>query len=245
MTPTAMEFDELKRAWQQIDRRLERQHALALAQFLEGRMRRMQSGLRPLYWGQVVQAAFGVVCVLAAAQTWFTRWDVVHLRLAGLIVHAYGVVAVLAAGRTLALIHRLDPTAPVLVIQRQIAELRHWHVVSGLALGLPWWFLWMPVFMLLAAQVGVDVFVRAPRLLVYGAGIGVAGLAVTGALHWLARRPGWTRMAHWADETVVAESLRRAQTTLDEVQHFSREDLTSSAVAPAGRAGTASPEDRD
>jgi serine/threonine-protein kinase len=216
-----MDLDALKRTWQQIDRRLERQHALAVAQFQEGRMRRMQSGLRALYWGQWLQVMLGALCMVVATRVWYAHWDVLHLRVAALIVHGYGLAAILCGERILTLMGRVDPTAPVVAIQRQIAELRRWYVWSGNALGLPWWFLWLPVFMVLAALVGVDVYARAPRLLVYCAGIGGVGLAIMLGLDALARRPGWHRLAGYHEASMVAASLRRAQAAIDEVQRFS------------------------
>lgn len=216
-----MDLDELKRTWQQIDRRLERQHALSLARFQEGRMRRMQSGLRPLFWGQLVQIVAGIACMVAAARVWHLHWDVLHLRVAGLFVHVYGLAAILCGERILTLMGRIDPAAPVVAIQGQIAELRRWYVWSGNALGLPWWFLWLPVFMVLATLAGVDVYARAPRLLVYCVAIGVVGLGIMLGLDLLARRPGWHRLARYHEASTVAASLRRAQAAIDEVRRFS------------------------
>ena len=220
MTDGFADLDDIKRTWQQIDRRLERQHALAMAQFQEGRMRRMQSGLRPLYWGQWLQVIVGALFMVAAARVWYAHWDVQHLRIAGLLVQGYGLVAIVCAERTLTLIARIDPTAPVVDIQRQVAEVRSWYIRSGVAVGLPWWFLWLPVFMVLAAWLPIDVYARAPLLLVYCVGIGTVGLGVMLGLDVLARRPGWERLAKAHEATYVAASLRRAQAAIDEVKRF-------------------------
>jgi hypothetical protein len=244
MTRAFTDIDDLKQAWQQLERRLERQHALAFEQFKDGRMRQMQRGLRPLYWGQIVQLAVGAACMVASVRAAYLHWPVPHVLAAAAVMLVYGLVAIEFAARTLRQLSRLDPTAPVVAIQAQLAAMRRWYVLSELIVGLPWWFLWLPAFMVAAGLAGVDVFARAPRLLTYAAVIGVAGLALTFAFHWLARRPGWPRLARYADESMVAASLRRAQAAVDEVQRFAADDVTSSAAESAATAGTASSGDR-
>ena len=56
---TTMELDELKSAWQTLDRRLERQSALNLHIFVEGKLDKVRASLRRLYWGKIVQILFG------------------------------------------------------------------------------------------------------------------------------------------------------------------------------------------
>lgn len=50
-----MELDDMKAAWQTLDRRLEQQHALNLQLFRDSRADKARSGLRPLFRGQVAQ----------------------------------------------------------------------------------------------------------------------------------------------------------------------------------------------
>lgn len=220
MTDHIMDIDDLKLAWQQIDRRLERQNTLALLQFREGRMRRLRTKLWPLYGGQTVQALFGAAIVVAGVATWSRHWDVVHLRAAGLLLHVYGVLAIVASARTLALIHRIDYAAPVIAIQRQLGELRRWYVLSGTVIGLPWWLLWMPVMMVLLALAGVDMWQRAPRMFVLGTAVGVVGLLVTGLLELAARQPRWAWLAERLNAARTGTSLRRAAAVIEEVRRF-------------------------
>jgi hypothetical protein len=62
-----MELDELKSAWQILDRHLEQQSALSLHIFKQGRLDRMRSTLRPLFWGQLLQMAFGLAFIVFAS----------------------------------------------------------------------------------------------------------------------------------------------------------------------------------
>ncbi len=218
MTDHIMDIDDLKLAWQQLDRRLERQNALALLQFREGRMRQLRTKLWPLYGGQIVQGLFGTAVVLVGVATWARHWDLVHLRVAGLLLHVYGVLAIIASARTIALIYRIDYAAPVVAIQRQLGELRRWYVLSSTVIGLPWWLLWMPIMMALLALAGIDMWQRAPQIFVMGTAIGVAGLLVIAALELAARR--WAWLAEHVHATRTGASLRRAAAVLEEVRRF-------------------------
>ena len=210
MTDHPIDFDDLKLAWQILDRRVERQHALALLTFKDRQAGRVRRSLRPLVWGQVAQIAFGVACVLAAAKVWTSHWPVMHLFLAGFVMHAYGVLLIVLGARTIARANRLDYAAPVVAIQKQLAALTRWSVWCGLAIGPAWWLLSMPSMMVLAALVGVDVFARAPRLLrvvdPLQAGRPAPDL---GRYRW--SRRFWPALARYIDDAATGESLRRAR----------------------------------
>ena len=154
----SMELDELKIAWQSLDRRIDQQNRLAWADLRERKLEKARVGLRPLYWGQVLQSVLGIPVVLLGVATWSRNLDVTSLLIAGLMVHAYGVLMIALGGRTLWLINRIDYAAPVVAIQKQLAELRRFYVLGGMIAGLPWWFLWMPFMMALVGLAGVDLF---------------------------------------------------------------------------------------
>jgi hypothetical protein len=223
MTDTAIDLDDFKEAWRRLDRRLDAQHALAFQVFRDGRIRSLRRRLWPLYGGQVLQSILGVVTIAAGVYGWGRHLDLPYLVVAGAVLHAYGVALLMAAGRTIWMSNRIDYAAPVVAIQRQLADLRAWYVRSSLWLGLAWWFLWMPCFMVLAAAVGVDVWRRAPRLFAFGALIGVAGLLLMAAAHRLATRPGWRWLAALNDDAMAGASVRRAQAVLDEIRRFQDE----------------------
>jgi hypothetical protein len=231
MTELSMDIDDLKLAWQSLDRKLERHNALAFQQFKDGRVKKARARLRPLYWGQMLQIPFGLALLVLGVSTWTSHWEVVHLRVAGLSLHAYGLAVMVAGGRTLWLISQIDYSAPVVTIQAQLAQLGQWFVRSGAVAGNAWWLMWMPFVMALGAAVGVDMFVRAPRMFVFGTIQGLAGLLLMSALYWLSARPGWEWLAKLNDN--AGTSLRRAQAAIDEVRQFEDGETTSSVPALA------------
>jgi serine/threonine-protein kinase len=68
----------MKRAWQGMHGQLERQQALNARLWTENRLDKVRHGMRPLFWGQVVQIAFGVVLAWMAAAFWVPRMAVTH-----------------------------------------------------------------------------------------------------------------------------------------------------------------------
>ena len=146
-----MELDELKTTWQALDRRLQQSNAIQLQLFKDGRFKNMRAGLRPLFWGQIVQILFGCLFLLLATLFWSVGPHPAHVVLAGIVVHAYGIGTIIVAGMTLGAIRRIDYAAPVVAIQKQLASLRRLYLVNGMVAGLPWWFLWVPGLLVLAA----------------------------------------------------------------------------------------------
>jgi hypothetical protein len=217
---TIMELDDFKAAWQSIDARLQRQHALDLQRFRDDRLQRMRSGLRPLFWGQCLQILFGLAIVAFAASLWSVHPHSAGIIAAGVLVHAYGIACIIGAGATLGAMSGIDNTAPVLEIQKQLAKVRKTYVIGGMVLGLPWWFLWLPFVMVLAGLAGVDLFARAPSLVFWCMGIGVAGILGTlWILRW-SRKPARARKL---EDAMSGASLRRARAQLEELERFERE----------------------
>ena len=65
-----MELDDLKQAWQSLDRQMQKQNALQLQHYRESKLRGIGKTLRPLFWGQLVQMAFGLGFVLLGVWMW-------------------------------------------------------------------------------------------------------------------------------------------------------------------------------
>lgn len=229
MTTSTSDLESFKQVWQRLDARLAAQQALAFAAFRDRRLQTLRRRLWPLYGGQILQALFGIAMIVLGVYGWRRNADAPHLVAAGLLVQAYGIAALASAGHTMQRIRELDFAAPVVGLQRQLAGLRAWHVRSGVWLGQAWWFLWMPCVMIAAAALGVDVWLKAPRVLVLGTAIGVAGVLVTEAAARLSQRPRWRWLAVVNDDAMAGASLRRAQAVLDEIARF--EDETPAAEA--------------
>jgi hypothetical protein len=222
---TTMEFDDMKAAWQTLDRRLEQQHALNLQLFRDTRMDRARSGLRPLFWGQIAQILTGVLMILFGVSVWSSHRDMPNVLISGIIVHVYGVVAIMLAGITLGMIRRLDYSAPVLVIQKRLAQLRSFYIRNGMIVGLSWWLFWIPFMACFFAWLADVDF-----LAIMGGGAvgwcvasGIFGLLGTWVLHRWVQRSGRPRLANAMIDIMAGGSLRKAQSILDEIRRFERD----------------------
>lgn len=229
MTASPTDLDDLKQVWQQIDRRLAAHHALAVQTFRDGRVTTLRRRLWPLAGGQALQMALGVALTVAGIYGWRRHLHAPHLVVAGGLVQAYGLALILAAGQTIGRMRGIDYAAPVVVMQRQLGDLRRWHVRAGVWLGQAWWFLWMPCVMIAAAALGGDVWHRAPRVIAAGVVIGVAGVLLTELAARLSRRPGWAWLAALNDDAMAGASLRRAEAVLDEIRRFEDDDAPPAA----------------
>ncbi len=223
-----MELDELKTAWQTLDRRLERHNAINLLLLKGDRAKQMRSSLRPLFWGQLAQMLFGLFLVLLAASLWMRAGSMPlglpwHVALAGIFVHAYGVAVIALSGCTMGLIRTIDYSSPVLGIQKQLSKLRRFYIASGMIVGLPWWFMWVPVLMVLAVLAGVDLFAKAPLVVWIGMGVGIAGLLGTWWFHRWSRSPERPKLAKAMRDSATGGSLRNAQRIAEEIARFERE----------------------
>ncbi len=221
---TPMELDDFKQAWQTLDRRLERQNEINLRLYTDAKLQKARAGLRPLVWGQVAQIAFGVLLMLMAGSFWPHHHDVPHLLISGLIVHAYGLAITILAGVTLGKIGQINYAAPVLGIQKQLAEVRRLYIRNGMVAGLSWWLLWMPLLIMLTGVGGnIDGQAWLLSYLPIGTAIGVAGLLATWWFHRWSRSASRPGLAKAMEDSMTGSSLRNAQRVLDEVAQFERE----------------------
>lgn len=218
-----MELDDLKSAWHSLDRRLQQQHDLNLQLYRQNKLDRMQSGLRPLFWGQIAQILFGVLFIALAALLWMSHPVDASVIVAGVVVHAYGVITIMAGAVVLAQMRRIDPSASVLEIQKQLARVRTLYVRSGMVAGLPWWFLWIVVLIVLAGLGDVNLLAKSPAVVWSSLGIGALGLLGTWWFHRWSRHPSRPRLAQTLEESVTGASLRRAKAELDELMRFEHE----------------------
>ena len=217
---TAMELDDLKRAWQTLDQRVQAQSALNLHMFKDSRLDKMRHGLRPLFLGQLVQIQFGVLMAGLGIACWTGHGGASSLFAAGIALHLYGVVTIIFAGVTIAAIHGIDYAGPVLEIQKQLAKLRRIYILNGACTGLPWWLLWIVAVLAAFGLAGIDIAARAPEFVPISLAVGVAGFAGSLSLALLARAPGGGPIADFLNAGMTGASLRRAQSTLDEIARF-------------------------
>ncbi len=219
-----MELDDLKQAWQEIDRRLVQNHALQFEAFRERRVGMLKRHLLMLRFGQVLQMLFGIVVVLIAVAFWRSYWQEPAMLATGIVMHAYGVLVIAVGGVIQARIAGIDRSLPVLDIQKRLAALRRSHVVGGMCVGLPWALLWVLCAVMLArAAAGVNLYVNAP-MFVYPSLV-AGGLILLGVrwFHRWSRHPSRPQLAQRLEDSLTGSSIRRAQAELDDIQRFEAE----------------------
>lgn len=156
-----MELEEMKKAWERLDQRLDQQLKYSQKLFLDTQLTKARKGLRPLFWGQIVQVIFGILVLLFGVASWTHHLGVIHQMIPGWIIHVYGVLTIISAGVVMSLIGKIDYSAPVASIQSQLDRLRSVHIKTSLLLGLAWWLLWIPFFVALLGFVGADITMKA------------------------------------------------------------------------------------
>ena len=214
-----MELDDMKLAWQTLDRRLELRNALDLELRKERKLDKMKSGLRPLVIGQAVQMALGILMIVLFAPIWARHLATPHLLVYGLSLHAYALMMILAAARDLQLIRSIDYSSPVLEIQKRIAELRAWHLRIGPYFAIVGCVMWVPITLVVFYWLGADIWVHAPQVVYWLVASSFVCVAVTwGFLRWL--RSSKTRFARSVAEGAGGKSVLRAQAALAEIARF-------------------------
>ena len=217
-----MELDDMKAAWQALNQRLDAQEALNLHVFKEGKFDKLRRGLRPLVWGQAIQIAAGALLALWGGSFWVDHRAVPHLLIAGLIVHATGISMIALGALMETLISRIDYSAPVLTIQRQLAQLRKVYVRAGAVVGLPWFVLWVPfTIVALKSVFGPDLYLNAPQMVWTNVGFGIVCILATLAfVRWARGRPN---VARRLGDFAAGRSIVKAQGVLDEIAQFEKE----------------------
>ena len=222
-----MELDDLKQAWEALGHQLQQQNALQLQQYRESKLHGISKSLRPLFWGQLVQMAFGIGFVLLGVSMWRIGHGVaMPLFVAGIISHLYGIATIIASGVMLGHIAKVDASLPVVEVQHRLLRMRKAYLISGMVVGLPWWVLWVvPLFVIATLQAmktrsnATDI----PMWLWLCLAGGMAGLVGTLVFHHWLHRPGREALAKRMDDGAAGGSLRRAQAQLDELKRFMAE----------------------
>ena len=221
---TTMELDELKQAWQTLDKRIQQQNALQLTLFREQKIGSIKTSLRPLFWGQVLQMMFGIATVVTGVWLWRNFSGNTAIVICGIVVQLYGIATIIASDIVLVGIARIDRSLPVLELQQRLATLRRDYLIGGAVVGLPWWLLWMvPPVILMSLHAQKTGQITLPTAVFGWAAFGVLGLLATlGFYHWL-RRPSRSALAKRLDDSAAGSSLRKAQVVLDALKAYENE----------------------
>ena len=220
MEATTMELDDLKSAWQSLDRRLQMDNALRLDDLRERRLDKARGNLRPLLFGMAVQALLGIGLVVLGVACWHRNMDVPGLLLTGIVLHAFGVLHVAFAGIITGLAASMDYAAPVLAIQKRLRLLLRLQVLNSNACGAPWWIVWVLVVIGFAGLSAGHAAGPTPTWIWISLGFGLVGMLATWA--WTARAAR-KREGLYARMDDGGDGIRRSLHLLDEIERFERE----------------------
>jgi hypothetical protein len=220
MEATTMELDDLKSAWQSLDRRLQLDNALRLDDLRERRLDKARGNLRPLLFGMAVQALLGIGLVVLGVACWHRNMDVPGLLLTGIVLHAFGVLHVAFAGIITGLAASMDYAAPVLAIQKRLRLLLRLQVLNSNACGAPWWIVWVLVVIGFAGLSAGHAAGPTPTWIWISLGFGLVGMLATWA--WTARAAR-KREGLYARMDDGGDGIRRSLHLLDEIERFERE----------------------
>jgi len=217
-----MELDDLKNAWQTLDRRLQQQNALNFELLRSHRADAMRRGFRPLVVGQAIGMLVGAAAMFWLLPLW-THPAPAHdlaVKICGIGLHVYCIAVVVFGGVMQGFVAGVDYAAPVVAIQQRLLKMRRFYILGGMAIGLPWWFLTAPLLVVLTRGAILD---NAPSVIWIQLAIGAIGLAATAWFHRWAHRPGREKLGRWLDDSAAGGSIRRAQAALEELRSFERE----------------------
>lgn len=218
-----MELDEMKQAWARMELRQQDMETLLRQNLHDHHIDRSRMAMHRTLWWLALELAVWIVFVVWAASFWVAQRDTTHWLLAGLLLHAYGIAAIWSCATQLLLLTRICLfDAPVLVLQRRLAQLRRFRVYSTLALGLPWWCLWLLVpLVALKDFANVDLYATGAAWIWANMAVGVLGICFS---VWLARRwatrPIRSTFLRRVIDDMSGRNLRLAARQLDEIAHF-------------------------
>ncbi|MDQ2839754.1 MAG: hypothetical protein M3Y72_01670 [Acidobacteriota bacterium] len=218
-----MELNELKSTWQLLEKALERSNTLSVAMLRQQKLDAAHRSLTPLKQNQAFQMFLGVLFLLLAALLWSTKPTAISIILGGIVVQAYGVGCILTAGIVFSLLRRVDYAAPVVEVQAGLARVRRAYGVCVLVAGLSWWFLWIPLLMLLAALARINFYAHAPSVIWIGMAIGVAGLLGTYRVYRYSLKSPNRKFRQFVERATFGRSLQSAVQHLTEVRRFEEE----------------------
>ncbi len=214
-----MELDEMKLAWQSLDRHMARRYALDLERYRERKLASARLRLLPVKIGLALQMLLGVAIIVVFTSFWTANLGSPHLVVSGMLLQAYGLLLVVSGAWEMQMLHGIDYAAPVLAIQRRLAAFRAWRVRLVPLWAVTGCFVWIPlVLVAFKAWLGADLYVHAPEVVLAFVGSGAVGLAAFWSIvRWV---PG---AAKYLGESSVGSSVGRSQRVLDEIASFETE----------------------
>jgi len=218
-----MELDELKSTWQALEKALERTNRLNAAMLRQQKLHAVHGSLRSLWLNQAFQIIVGVLFIALAGLLWSTKPTALSVIVGGVTVQAYGIGCIVTAGGVFSSLHRIDYAATVVAVQDGLARVRRAYGICVLVAGLSWWFLWVPILMVLAALVHINLYAHAPSVIWIGMGTGIAGVAGTYGMYRYSQRSSSARVRRFVELAMFGRGLQKALSQLDEIRRFEQE----------------------
>ena len=220
-----MELEDLKSAWEQMERRVD----VAETTLREFRQERAVGTAHRLLMhvtaGQTVQAALSVASIVLVAPFWVEHRHTPHLLIAGLSLHLYFVGMICACAMQIILLGQIYYTESVVTCQQRTLKLQRLRILLGLALGLPWWILWVPAMMVGAQRfVGIDLYRASPGWIQLSLAVGLVGIVASILVaRLLDANPFKRGAARSLVDALSGRSLARALRQFEEIRRFERE----------------------
>jgi serine/threonine-protein kinase len=221
-----MELDDLKTAWGELDRRLETSLALNRSLFKELKLDKARSalgGLARVLWCELIS---GAVAALVLGSFLAGHLSDARFAIPAIVLQIAAILTIAACVWQLAVVGRIDYSAPVVTIQHELATLRllRVHVTRWVLLLAP--LLWTPLVIVAAKGCfGFDVYREIGRPWI-AANIAF-GLAVIPVGFWMANRfaarSGGSRVLKHLADAIAGRSLGRAMGLVDEIARFEAE----------------------
>lgn len=221
-----MELDEMKQAWQVLGQQLQRRNALAMQLFRDGRLDKLQRGMRPLVWGQALQIMLGVVLMLWGISFWSTHTAIWQAVACGVLMQIIGTLTCAFPIRLMMMQQGIDYAAPVIMLQHRLAAMRAWRVkVEAPAFAVLWGVAWIVALLMLAQyegdRVGLNLWQHLrPGFLPWLALTVLVSVGVVFLAWYVVRRLGHGR---WLDDRLAGGAIRHAEDALAEIANFERE----------------------
>lgn len=204
-----MDLTELTTAWQTLDRRCAAQALEIQTLRRQTRIDALRLRLRLFGATQLAQLAVGLLFCFWGGGFAADHWGAWHLVLWGAAANAYGIALIVGASLQLARAADINPAAPLIESQRALLALRRTRIACERVLLVAGAFMWAPVLFLICAQVGWDLWLTRP-------GVVLANLAFGGVLSVVAL---WAtaRWRAWFERDAMGGTLREAERELGEM----------------------------
>lgn len=225
-----MDLDEMKLAWNELNRRIEESDALNANLRREIKLDKAQSALRRWIWLPLGELAFALVGCIWAGGFLAENYGLALLgpwgAMPSVVLFVLSIFSMAAAVRQLVVIGSIDYSAPVLVIQRQLFHARRLRIRLTQWSLLAWLPLW-PFFVIFLAQVLLEFDIYRRFGVAWLASNVIFGLVAGAVAAWVAyRHAGWLkrwRVSAWFGDEIAGRSLVKAMRQLDEVAQFERD----------------------